>query len=392
VRPRIAVVADWWWPDSVGGAERSSRAVALELARTAEVAVFVPSTVDRTYPDGPLAVHAVRRPFARRVHADSVPRRGVEFLTAWLLPPVVRRLVRRIRAFGPDVVVAHNVSRTGPWLVRAVRTGAVGRTGFVRCYHDLSDTCWRRSRLKGAKGCTDVCAECRGKAWLMRRATPSGTVGVCVSDFVRRELTTAGLTTPERSIVGYPMTGTPTIPKPRRPDSGLVLGYIGRLDRVKGVHAAIRTAAAYRRATGRRASLVAAGEGRDGYVRELAALASAVDVDVVFPGHLDVADFCDRVDAVLVPSTWLEPFGRVVVEVGSRGRPMLISPLGGLPEAAAVSGGRFAFADFGDPDAAARSLAELLDPAFPGAPAPAAARSAVPLEQGVAQAVKQVAP
>ncbi|WP_238006628.1 glycosyltransferase [Dactylosporangium sp. AC04546] len=387
-RPKIAVLADWWWPETVGGAERSARAAAMELARFATVEVFVPATEEKVYPDGPLTVHAVRRPFGRRAHADSKVRRGLEFLTAWLWPPIAGPLGRRLRAFGPDVVVATNVSRTGPWLVRRARalrkaTGA----RFVRVYHDLSDTCWRRSRLKGGTSCAQACGECSVKTRIMRAAQPADGLAVCVSGFVQTELVAARLTTPARSLVAYPMLGArgaaPT--PPHRPAGDLVTGYIGRLDAVKGIESAIRAAAAYRRGTGKAVSMLVAGEGHPDYVRSLAELARAEGLDLELAGHLDVDAFCARVDVVLIPSKWMEPFGRVAVEVGRRGLPMLISPVGGLPEAAAVSGGRFGFADFEDPEAAARSLAALLDGAVADVPA---ARSAPPIEEGVALAVR----
>jgi glycosyltransferase involved in cell wall biosynthesis len=389
--PRIAVLADWWWPETVGGAERSARGAALRLADSAEVAVFVPAAVEKFYRDGPLAVHAVRRPFARRVHADSALRRGLEFLTAWLLPLVAWRVAARIRDFGPDLVVATNVSRTGPWLIRWAKRQ---RVGFVRSYHDLSDTCWRRSRLKGEQNCLRVCRECRAKTWLMRRATPDSAVSVCVSRFVQSELVDAGLTTPDRSIVGYPVMATggaaapPARPAPRE---GTAIGYIGRLDPVKGVDSAIRVAAAYRRETGRPVSMVIAGEGHDDYLRALGELAARERIAVEFAGSMEVTEFCDRVDAVLIPSTWLEPFGRVAVEVGTRGLPMLISPVGGLPEAAAVSGGRYAFGDFRDPAAAARALAGLLEPARPdAATVHGGVAGAMPFERGISAAAERV--
>lgn len=363
-RSRIAVLADWWWPETIGGAERSARSAAWELARFADVAVFVPAAVEKTYADGPLVVHAVRRAFARRAHADTAARRGAEFLTAWTLPLIARRLTRRIAAFQPDLVVAGNVSRTGPWSVRWVRSK---RLPFVRIYHDLSDTCWRRSRLKGTQICDSICGSCGVKTWLMRSATPRSTTAVCVSGFVRRELTDAGLTTPDTSVVGYPLVGAESGIKrdalsPQRPTRhDFVFGYIGRIAPVKGIEAAIRVAAAYRRATGKTVLMLVAGEGAADYLKELAGVASAESVEVEFAGHMDVDAFCSRVDAALVPSMWMEAFGRVVVEVGSRGRPMLISPVGGLPEAAAVSGGRYGFADFQRPEAAADRLAALLD-------------------------------
>ncbi|GAA3775206.1 hypothetical protein GCM10022225_73860 [Plantactinospora mayteni] len=384
-RPRIAVLADWWWPNLVGGAERSARSAALELARTAEVAVFVPAPADEVYSDGPLTVHAVRRPYARRVHADSALRRGLELLTAWLLPAVASRQIRALRAYRPDVVVATNVSRTGPWLLRWARASGVR---LVRSYHDLSDTCWRRSRRRGTENCAEICAGCRVKTGVMRRATPPTAVAVCVSGFVRDELERAGLTSRETSLVAYPLVGAPGgASATYRPDPmRLVLGYLGRVAPVKGVEAAIRTAAAYRRNTGAAVTLLVAGDGQPDYLRELAALAAAQQVDVDFAGQLDVEAFCARIDAALIPSTWMEPFGRVAVEVGSRGRPMLVSRVGGLPEAAAVSGGRFAFTDFADPEAAARALGELLDGRTDATTAPAPG-AAMPLEQGVLTAV-----
>ncbi|MGI5150292.1 glycosyltransferase family 4 protein [Plantactinospora sp. CA-294935] len=384
-RPRIAVLADWWWPNLVGGAERSSRSAALELARTAEVAVFVPAPADQVYPDGPLTVHAVRRPYARRVHADSALRRGLELLTAWLLPTVASRQIRALRAYRPDVVVATNISRTGPWLLRWARANGVR---LVRSYHDLSDTCWRRSRRRGARNCVEICADCRVKTRVMRRATPPATIAVCVSGFVRDELARAGLTSGETSLVGYPLIGPPSAPPQahRRDPARVVLGYLGRVAPVKGVEAAIRTAAAYRRNTGAAVTMLVAGEGQPDYLRRLADLATGQQVDVDFAGHLDVEAFCARIDAALIPSTWMEPFGRVAVEVGSHGRPMLVSRVGGLPEAAAVSGGRYAFTDFTDPEAAARALGELLDPQPDSTSAPAPG-PAMPLEQGVVTAV-----
>lgn len=386
-RPKIAVLADWWWPDTVGGAERSSRSAAMGLAQFADVSIYVPAAVDRVYTDGPLTVHAVRRPFARRVHSDSASRRALELLTAWLLPMIVWRLTRRIREFGPDVVFAANISRTGPWLIRWVRANGLP---FVRSYHDLSDTCWRRSRLKASGSCGVICGECRIKVRLMRWATPPAAVSVSVSRFVHDDLVSAGLVTSEAGMVGYPLIG-PEIGVPEQPSDGdndIVLGYIGRIDPVKGVDSAIRTAAAYGRQSGRQVSMVVAGTGQSRYLGMLASLAAAESIDVDFVGQMDIDEFCERVDVVLIPSTWMEPFGRVAVEVGSRGRPALISPSGGLPEAAAVSGGRFATADFSDPEGAGRALALLVEgrPTGDGEPTTTAC-TIMPLERGVAVAV-----
>lgn len=386
-RPRIAILADWWWPDEVGGAERSAQAAARELAQFAEVAVFVPATANNTYADGELTVHAVRRPFARRAHADTRVRRGLEFLTAWLLPLVASRLTRRIRAFRPDVVVATNISRTGPWLPRWVKARGLR---YVRVFHDLSDTCWRRSRLKDSRTCATVCGECQVKTRIMRGATPRGAMSVCVSGFVRDELVDAGLTTAEASVVGYPLIGPaePVQPARRIDETQLVVGYLGRIDPVKGIEAAIRTAGAHQRKTGTAVRVLVAGEGQPDYTRTLAELARTEGVALHLPGRMTVDAFCDSVDVVLIPSRWMEPFGRVAVEVGRTGKPMLVSPLGGLPEAAAISGGAYAYADFQDPEAAALALGDLLAGAAPPVTR-AGGGTAVTLPQAVVAATRR---
>jgi glycosyltransferase involved in cell wall biosynthesis len=389
-RPRVAILADWWWPESVGGAEHADRATARALAREAEVAVFVPAVRGKVYQDGPLTVYAVRRPFARRVHADTRARRGIEFLTAWLLPATAWRLRRHIRRFNPDVAVATNVSRTGPWLLRAIRG-----VSFVRVYHDLSDTCWRRSRLKGSTICAEICRECRVKAWALRTAAPRDGTSVCVSGFVQTELVAAGLTSRQASLVAHPVLDDPGRPAPPLPSEGgdeLTIGYIGRISPVKGIESAIRTVAAYQRRTGKSVSLLVAGEGQASYVRSLVDLAAAESVKAEFAGFMDVDEFCARASAVLIPSRWMEPFGLVPAQVGRRGRPMLISQVGGLPEAAEASGGRFAFADFQDPVSAAEALVRLLDSWTVGSDERSSTRGQVPvsLQDGVGAAVHQL--
>lgn len=388
-RPRVVILADWWWPQEVGGAERSARSAARELARFAEVTVVVPAAAPSTYADGPLTVHAVRRPFARRVHDDTRVRRGLEFLTGWTLPWVASGLTRRLRAVRPDVVVAGNISRTGPWLPRWV-----GRRGlpYVRVFHDLSDTCWRRSRMRDGRICATVCGDCVVKALMLRRVTPDDAVAVCVSGFVRDDLVGVGLTTPEASLVGHPLVGPAepvAAPPPRTTDTGLVVGYLGRVSPVKGIESAIRTAAAYARNTSTEVTVLVAGAGPADYARTLAESADDAGVELKMPGHLDVDAFCAAVDVVLIPSRWLEPFGRVAVEVGRSGLPMLVAPLGGLPEAAAVSGGTYGFADFDDPEAAAVALADLLAGGRPGREAPTSSPPAATLDQQVAAAVRR---
>lgn len=58
------------------------------------------------------------------------------------------------------------------------------------------------------------------------------------------------------------------------------------------------------------------------------------NLKITFTGWLDVYyEFSNNTDVVIVPSVWMEPFGRVAVEALVCGKPVLVSNIGGLPEA-----------------------------------------------------------
>jgi glycosyltransferase involved in cell wall biosynthesis len=59
---------------------------------------------------------------------------------------------------------------------------------------------------------------------------------------------------------------------------------------------------------------------------------------VEWRGQIDVTEFFDEIDVLVVPSVWLEPFGLVVVEAASAGVPVLIAHRPGLMEAARAAG------------------------------------------------------
>ena len=124
----------------------------------------------------------------------------------------------------------------------------------------------------------------------------------------------------------------PPLPPVRRPACVLpTIGFIGRLVAEKGVEQLI---AALRRLRERGvdAQLLIAGEGKACYVDALRAAAEGLPV--TFVGRQKPHEFFRRIDVTVVPSIWEEPMGRVVVESYANGRPVVMTPTGGLPELA----------------------------------------------------------
>jgi glycosyltransferase involved in cell wall biosynthesis len=78
------------------------------------------------------------------------------------------------------------------------------------------------------------------------------------------------------------------------------------------------------------------------------------------PRRDDVRDLLHAADLVVLPATWSEPFGRVVIEAMAAGVPVIASRVGGIPE---ILTGRFAgqLVPRSDPAALRAAIERLLD-------------------------------
>lgn len=120
------------------------------------------------------------------------------------------------------------------------------------------------------------------------------------------------------------------------PTAGLVVGYLGRLTRDKGVDV-LAEAMTRLVGTGADVTLVLAGEARFGSAEDILvvdrALAPLGD-RVHRVGWVQRESFFDRIDVAVFPSVWDEPFGLVVAEAMGSGTPFVITDAGALREVA----------------------------------------------------------
>jgi glycosyltransferase involved in cell wall biosynthesis len=138
---------------------------------------------------------------------------------------------------------------------------------------------------------------------------------------------------------------------PARAERPYTVGYLGRLDPLKGVDVLLGAAGAADR-------LVIGGAGPDRPRLE------ALGADLRGPvPHGEVPAFLASLDVLVVPSvttaTGAEQFGRVVVEAMWAGTPVVVSDSGALPEVAGAGG---VVVPEGDVDALAAVLRDLRSP------------------------------
>ena len=172
---------------------------------------------------------------------------------------------------------------------------------------------------------------------------------VCDSAFLAEQCRAAGAPEDRVHVLHPPAWATGSRPGPADPGATRRVGFVGTLERRKGVD--VLLAAAERFLPGRRdATLVLHGEGPE--------------APVGLPPRVTLAGFSESPPyeelAVLVVPSRAEPFGTVAAEAAAAGVPVVASRVGGLPEVVA-DGETGVLVAPEDPAALADAVGALLD-------------------------------
>lgn len=142
------------------------------------------------------------------------------------------------------------------------------------------------------------------------------------------------------------------------------LVFVGRLIHDKGAQVAIEALARLVNGANPGWRLTIIGSGSEAYVHELEDLAGKLGVSgsVFFLGQIpstSIPAILAKHSALIVPSLWEEPFGRVLIEGMAAGCVVVGSAIGAIPEIIECGQTGLLFAP-GDADALARSLRSLV--------------------------------
>lgn len=283
-------------------------------------------------------------------HSDEIALQGIRGAiksgasTPWN-PFSVRKLRKRIAAFGPDVMHVHN---TFPLISPAVFPAAHG-TARVLTLHNYRLFCAAAIPMRDGLVCTDcldqrsvlpaLCFGCyRGSrvatvalaasiALHRFRGTWNKDVEafIALSEFQRKRFVDAGLPADRVHVKPNFYPGDPVMVHWRERADRVV--FVGRLSAEKGVRTLLRAWAQW----GERAPalrIVGDGELRG----ELEALAR--DLPVEFVGQVSLEEAraeIGRARLLVLPSEWFETFGLVAIEGFARGTPAAVSNIGPLP-------------------------------------------------------------
>ncbi len=187
------------------------------------------------------------------------------------------------------------------------------------------------------------------------------------SDATRRQCGVPPTIVPTHEATIYPAVADPAhwSGLPRRQSVTPTIAFVGRVEEEKGPDVAYRALAHLRDDHGVRARLRLAGPVEPQMRARLERLASElrIEQEVELLGRLDkegVGRVLSEAHALVVPSTWEEPFGMVLLEGALARVPVVASRCGGMPEAL-EEGTQALFFEVGDATACAEALAETFD-------------------------------
>lgn len=326
----ILLVNTLYAPYSEGGAEKSVQLLAESLATLGHrVAVATLDDVKETYREEINGVEVFRLPVTNIYWPFANKPRDMFRKAVWhaldtfnlSMAKALRKIVDSVR---PDIVHTHNLSGFSVAVIRELKRMGLPVVHTLRDYYII---CPRANLYRNENICEGRCRDCRvlsaPRIWNIRKVD----VLVGISDFVlARHLAAGVVPSSGESCTIY--NSVPTV-EPLSPPSweteGLILGFLGRIHEKKGI--GMLTEAVCRDKT---AQLYVGGQGDPTYVAELRS--RAMGAPIYFLGHTKPSEFFKKVQFLVVPSLWHEPFGRVVIEAYAHGIPVIASFRGGLPE------------------------------------------------------------
>ncbi len=268
-----------------------------------------------------------------------------------------RELGRLLDQERPSLVHTHNVAGFSVAVWSQVKARHIPLVHHLNDYYLICP----RSMFKTQNNCERVCRTCSAYGLPRRRMSNLVDAALALSQFVLRRHEAFGYfsRTPIRQVVypGYRRRSVPCVDSgsPRDVNPKRVsIGYLGRLHPSKGVESVLH---ALSRLPSERWEMRIAGKGAPRYeahLKERFALPN-----VTYLGLVEPEELLTKIDVLVVPSLWHEPFGMVTIEAYAHGVPVIGSRRGGLTEIIKPSETGFLF----DPDSSEdleKTLRQLL--------------------------------
>lgn len=328
---RIGFINNAYFPTQFGGSERSVQMLAESIVRQGHEAAVLTISPQEKFEE-----HQVNG-----INVTYLPHKNVSLANEKKKNPLRRIVWHLIDSYNPwtGADVKRWLEKEKPDLVQTNILGGISVAAWdaVRRYgvpvvHTLREyylQCRLMSLNRKGVDCVGRCAFCRICSVPRKELSvvPQAVVGI--SHHVLKSHIQAGFFSgvPFQEVIFNPFLLTELPKALPSPTKRLRLGYIGRMESLKGIDFLCQQIPSLPKD---KYEFFFAGPGETTYTAKFKKRDSGMPVHWL--GFMQSAELFQKIDLLIVPSIWQEPFGRVIVEAFSAGIPVLASKVGGIPE------------------------------------------------------------
>jgi len=326
---KIIIFNTLYYPNFIGGAEKSVQNLADGYLNKGHDILVVSTTYKADYSDivNGVRVHYIN---TRNIYwgFNNEKQNSIEKAIWHGIDSYNFFLSKNIRAIleneKPDIVHTNNISGFSVNVWKIISDLGIKIVHTLRDYHLL---CPNVTMYKNGKNCIKQCSTCKIYSIPKKKLSSKVNALVGISDYILEKHLKMGYfpNITLNKVIGNNVGNINSKKKDFNPEK-IVFGFIGQLSENKGIDlllAVFNKLNSYSNWT-----LIIAGKGDEAFTMLLKNKYRSERI--TFMGVVKPEKFYSKIDVLVVPSLWQEPYGRVVVE-GIRQKKMVIgSKRGGI--------------------------------------------------------------
>ncbi|QCU73137.1 glycosyltransferase family 4 protein [Pseudoalteromonas distincta] len=333
---KILILNTLYYPYKVGGAEVSVQFLAeglAEIGHDVYVACIVPKgSVHANTSTTINGVNVLYVPLLNLYWPFNDKARGKLIKLMWHIldsfnPLMIRQVKKLVKAIKPDVIHTNNLAGFSAGVLSCLTKSKVKVLHTARDYYFLHPNC---TLMDGKEQLSKDCLSVKFWSAIRGRFLKNVDTFISISYFVKELYCTRFDFLSSKSEVVYnPVQVVDGLNNVKSNRGELVFGFIGRLSPEKGFDDFVKLADFFSSANSN-AKFIVAGKGESKYVNSILSLYHRANIELL--GFVEPSTFYERIDVLVSPTKWPEPFGRTIIEARSFGVRVIAYPSGGIRE------------------------------------------------------------
>ncbi|AZR62451.1 TPA: glycosyltransferase family 4 protein [Klebsiella pneumoniae] len=327
---KIMIFNSLYYPYRVGGAEISVQLLAEELVRQGNTVRVVTLGENKRREEKLVnGVNLVVLPMKNIYWPYSEQKKTALKKLLWHFFDIYnifayQQVSDEIKNYNPDVVHTNNISGFSVCVWSAVKKFNVKLVHTSRDYYLFHPN---STLFKNGKNMNSKCFEVLFWSFIKKKLSKRVDVYIGISHFISHLHLENGFFKSAKSAVIY--NAVDKVVCTPRSNHQIRVGFLGRLTYEKGFDEYCSLAGRYKSDVDY--DFIAAGRFvNNGSVETLSNMANSAGVTV--KGYMELQQFLDSVDLVVLPIKWNEPFGRTIVECALANKIVITTSTGALPE------------------------------------------------------------